>query len=203
MKVIFIVCDPVKRLLSDFKHVMASWAEKSHAVNRMFLGSESSAYPFQNMTFNSMVEKYLPMVRDRQEEYKKHKDVFEMFGIGRFAAVNISFSNGPNEFGMYKQAPFIFDGQELKSQPWKLFQRLEKYLQVESFFEEANFARREDGFYCVKMDNEELDCLPPSKGRSSNDTDLYSISKSTQSMLEDFYFRNELTLVASFLPSVD
>ena len=198
MKVIFIVCDPVKRLLSDFKHVMASWAEKSHAVNRMFLGSESSAYPFQNMTFNSMVEKYLPMVRDRQEEYKKHKDVFEMFGIGRFAAVNISFSNGPNEFGMYKQAPFIFDGQELKSQPWKLFQRLEKYLQVESCFEEANFARREDGFYCAKMDNEELDCLPPSKGRSSNDTDLYSISKSTQSMLEDFYFRNELTLVASF-----
>ena len=193
LKVIFIVCDPVKRLLSDFKHVTATWAEKSHAVNRLFLGNESSAYPFTDMNFDQMVEKYLPMVMEHPEEYKRHKDIFDMFGIGRYASVLTSFSNGPNDFGVYKNAPFIFDGQELKTEPWKLFARLEKFLEIEHFFSKDNFARREDGFFCVKMDNGDLDCLPPSKGRSS-DVHLYSISNSTQIMLEQFYFRKRAFL---------
>jgi hypothetical protein len=135
-----------------------------------------------------MVERYLPMVTEHPEEYKRHKDIFDMFGIGRYSSVLTSFLNGSNDFGVYKNAPFIFDGQELKTEPWKLFERLETYLEIEHFFSKDNFATRDDGFFCVKMDSGDLDCLPPSKGRSS-DMELYSISNVTQNILEKFYFR--------------
>ena len=83
VKNIFIVCDPVHRLLSDFKHVTSVWTEKENAINRKFLGPDSSAFPFQKLTFDQMVAKYLPKVKDRSV-FEKTPEVNEMFVTGHF-----------------------------------------------------------------------------------------------------------------------
>jgi len=81
VKNIFIVCDPVHRLLSDFKHVTSVWSEKDNAINRKFLGPESSAYPFQKLTFDRMVEKFLPKMEDGIL-FSENQEIAEMFSTG-------------------------------------------------------------------------------------------------------------------------
>jgi len=83
VKNIFIVCDPVHRLLSDFKHVTSVWSEKENAINRKFLGPESNAYPFQKLTFDKMVEKYLPKMEDGTLS-QENQEIAEMFNTGFF-----------------------------------------------------------------------------------------------------------------------
>ena len=83
VKNIFIVCDPVHRLLSDFKHVTSEWHEKKKKINRKFLGSESSAYPFQKLTFDKMVETYLPKVKNGWI-FGDSPEIAEMFSTGLY-----------------------------------------------------------------------------------------------------------------------
>ena len=83
VKNIFIVCDPVHRLLSDFKHVTSEWHEKKKKINRKFLGPESSAYPFQKLTFDKIVETYLPKVKNGWI-FGDSPEIAEMFSTGLY-----------------------------------------------------------------------------------------------------------------------
>ena len=49
----------VKRLLSDFTHV-----SDDHAKDGSWLGQDSQMYPFANLTFDQMVETYLPRAKE-------------------------------------------------------------------------------------------------------------------------------------------
>ena len=64
---ISVICDPVKRLLSDFVHVTdghgsVEWLEK-----------DSFLFPFANLTFDEMVKTHLPKAIEIYETGKPEK----------------------------------------------------------------------------------------------------------------------------------
>jgi hypothetical protein len=73
--IISVICDPVKRLLSDFVHVTdghgsAEWLDK-----------DSSLFPFANLTFDEMVSKHLSKAREIFETGKPEKwKQFPLYG---------------------------------------------------------------------------------------------------------------------------
>ena len=88
------VCDPVKRLFSDFLHVRAIhkmtkskpnrwyWQfYKIHFLKSQFLGPDSKLFPFANLTFAEMVNKYLPHFEQLDDE----NPVKKLFKIGKYA----------------------------------------------------------------------------------------------------------------------
>ena len=52
------LCDPVKRLFSDFLHVKDEHKVQKKRPNSQFLGEDSKLYPFAGMTFGDMVLKF-------------------------------------------------------------------------------------------------------------------------------------------------
>ena len=62
-------------------------------------------------------------------------------------------------------------------QPWKELANIERHLEIEqNFYTEERFAKRDDGFYCIKKEinkksidisDDDLICMPRSKGRSA------------------------------------
>ena len=91
------LCDPVKRLFSDFLHVRATHEKKNNKPNRFdlfffyisyfftsqFLGADSKLFPFANMTFEDMVNKYLPhFYQLDNKNVVKH-----MFRVGFYADI--------------------------------------------------------------------------------------------------------------------
>ena len=110
---ITVLCDPVHRLLSDFKHVTHDWGgDKPNRVNRQFLGPESVRFPFQNMTFDQMVSKFLPMfvknsVEKNQTVWLQYADVFEMIRYGRYGMVQRDYTGGENGNGFLTSKGFI------------------------------------------------------------------------------------------------
>ena len=73
------LCDPIHRLLSDFKHVTHDWGnDKPNRINRKFTGPDSVRFPFKNMNFNEMVQKFLPMFQKNNID-KNQSIAFEIF----------------------------------------------------------------------------------------------------------------------------
>ena len=58
VKIIMCVCDPVKRLRSDFLHVKAD-RPKAKAMNKDKIGPNSAIYPFRDLNFDQFVEKFV------------------------------------------------------------------------------------------------------------------------------------------------
>ena len=101
-----VICDPIHRLLSDFKHVTYDWGgDKPNRINRQFLGPDSVLYPFQNMTFDQMIAKYLPMMQHKNATdhfYKKYHEVFDMIGNGKFGWTIQHYKGGEFGNGMFQ-----------------------------------------------------------------------------------------------------
>ena len=71
------LCDPVKRLFSDYLHVKDSHNTKKKRPNSQFLGEDSKLYPFSRMTFSDVVRKYLTHL-DQLTEQNPIKHMFQM-----------------------------------------------------------------------------------------------------------------------------
>lgn len=174
VKNIFIVCDPVNRLLSDFKHVTSEWHVKKKKINRKFLGPESNVYPFQKLTFDMMVDNYLPKLKDGNM-FGDTPEIAEMFSVGFYGQPQKFFLG--EERVIERENGLVLDGAKLKTAPWIVFKELEKRFGLEPYFNESLFEKRKDGYYCVRIFNhsEPLDCMPETKGRtklSANQTSM-------------------------------
>ena len=127
---IAVVCDPIQRLLSDFKHVTRDWSGATrhgyNAVNSKFLGPESVLYPFKNHTFDSMVEKFLPLVemnkKQRPDEFKDFKNVMEMFRAGKYSVLERDYIGSIDNPVIFKNPGIVIDGGRMKTEPWMVFQ---------------------------------------------------------------------------------
>ena len=98
-----------------------------------------------------MVVQYLPRAEEifktgSVEEWKK-LPLFFMFIRGHYSDIY--------ELDQFFGEKFILiDGEQFKKQPWLATTQIEKKLGLQRFFVEEKFAQREDGFYCVKKENE-------------------------------------------------
>ena len=77
------LCDPVKRLFSDYLHVKDSHLSKKKKPNSQFLGEHSKLYPFSNMSFGDVVLKYLPLI----DQLSNKNPVKIMFKKGLYSPV--------------------------------------------------------------------------------------------------------------------
>ena len=108
------------------------------------------------MTFDKMVDKFLPYLNETTREAaskadppKNYQKVFEMFRAGRFKTLERDYI-GDDGRGMFENPGIVINGGRMKTEPWKVFQELETKIGLTPFFTEDHFGRREDGFYCVK-----------------------------------------------------
>lgn len=97
---------------------------------------------------------------------------------------------------LFKNSGLILDGNSLKTKPWEVMMKLEKFLKLDKFFDAEKFVKREDGYYCVRDETAEnkMDCMPSSKGRTSIRPEDLGISPKTQKMLRDFYEEKHVKL---------
>ena len=96
----------------------------------------------------------------------------------------------------------MVDGGNLISEPWAELEAVSTLLKLDitakNPFSKENFVRRYDGFYCIKnseTDKNDLICMPESKGRSKNVSD---IPEDVEKYLYDFYEKSNLELVKRF-----
>ena len=96
----------------------------------------------------------------------------------------------------------MVDGGNLISEPWAELEAVSTLLKLDitakNPFSKENFVKRYDGFYCIKnskTDKNDLICMPESKGRSKNVSD---IPEDVEKYLYDFYEKSNLELVKRF-----
>ena len=89
--------------------------------------------------------------------------------------------------------------------PWEELEKVESHLGISKrFFIKERFAKRSDGYYCIKktlseiknISDKDLICMPSSKGRSSKVTN--SLTKLNEKYLYKFYRESNLNLVPRF-----
>ena len=103
------------------KHVTHDWGgDKPNRINRQFLGPHSVRFPFQNMTFDDMVSKFLPLFLQNQEDnnqtvYQQYADVFEMIRYGKYQNVIRDYTGGRTDTGMFRTKLGIKSVQKLLS----------------------------------------------------------------------------------------
>ena len=140
--VIECLCDPIRRLYSDFLHVRDK--HRSKKPNSLLLGPQSDVYPFQNMTFDNMVDQYLPLYN----QMKPYDKVRLLFKQGLYSHV---IETGKEHFG---HRLIVVDGETFKTEPWTALGRIERRLSIDNdtvaFFTRKRFVKREDGFYVRK-----------------------------------------------------
>ena len=88
----------------------------------------------------------------------------------------------------------IIDGGVMIDRPWEELAKVETHLGISKrFFTKERFSKRSDGYYCIKktlseseeISDENLICMPSSKGRSSKVTN--SLTKLNEKFLYKFY----------------
>jgi hypothetical protein len=135
-------------------------------------------------------EKVANFESQAQTIYLQYADVFEMIRYGKYGSVLRDYDETN---GYFKTKGIVLDGGRIKTEPWFVFQELENALGLNPYFSKDSFARRPDGYFCVKNEknlqkfNGELDCMPASKGRTAATDLLYAISEETKKMLTDYY----------------
>ena len=125
--------------------------------NSQFLGPESKLYPFQNLTFDAFIQRYLPKL----SQLKHNSQVKRLFTRGHYR------NTIDAERAFFGQRLVLVDGGVLKERPWESLQKIEHVLfGRNNFFVRERFVKQ-NGNYCLLRKNGELLCMPSSKGRSA------------------------------------
>ncbi|CAG5103406.1 Oidioi.mRNA.OKI2018_I69.chr1.g759.t1.cds [Oikopleura dioica] len=130
-----IVCDPVKRLLSDFQHYKAEHPNALKMNDHKF-GNKSE---FSEISFNQFVNTRI----------KKH---INQTDIARSIIRTSTYKFPRTLLKSFPSQLVILDGGVLQKEPWKEMKRLKEKLKWKGLFYEGRFGKREDGFWCVKKD---------------------------------------------------
>ena len=139
------LCDPVKRLFSDYLHVKDAHNTHKKRPNSQFLGEDSKLYPFSGMTFADVVAKYLPNLSQMTDK----NPIKHMFQMGLYSNIL------EMEKKFYGDRLIVTDGGVFASQPWVTLAKIEKVLFPNRFnknmvfFHRKRFHQRPDGYYCL------------------------------------------------------
>lgn len=138
LKLILIVRDPVSRLISDYTQLDTKKMVKNIANRPSF----EQAVLLQNGSVNG---EYIPV---QVGEYDRHfKNWLKFFPLEQL---------------------LIVDGGNFIANPFEELQKVEKFLELKSYFQKSQFYySKEKGFYCWKTRRKtEPQCLGDKKGRS-------------------------------------
>jgi len=193
VKFIAVLCDPVKRMRSDFKHSQVAvhnngrdwWTRRNGEVN-------ARLYPFQNLT----LEKFVRLFVKRAEKLPKESRIRRIIDMGQYAS---SDQIVPSVEKISEKKNFhLSDGGNFIGQPWEELIQIADFLEIDSsYFTKERFEQRSDGYYCILKTNIYLNmtkpkCLSSSKGRSAKKP--FEISDATQRSLYQYYKDSNILL---------
>ena len=121
-------------------------------------------YPFANLTFDQMVDRYLT----------RAAEIYATNDLNEWKKVRIQSSPVERRFIPLRQIPLFYmfirghfddiyalnqifgprfmliDGEQFKHEPWVALEQIESAFGLDPFFTKERFGQREDGFYCIK-----------------------------------------------------
>jgi len=182
MKVIVVLCDPIKRLKSDFVHTTKT--TEPHA-KRIKSYSKIEDY----------ILEYLPKIKNEMIN-----NVDWLTDVYYHDIASSVITNGIYSFYLLhwlKYIPrenFLFlDGEAILKEPYKCMEDAQDFLNINQVLDEDHFyINEETGFYCAYVPGThktKTKCLPKYKGRTRNkeEDEYLHISDSTLNLLEEFY----------------
>ena len=155
IKLILIICDPIKRIISHHTHLL----------------SKPIRYGSLNVSLNLEDE-----ILDKNGNVKIEQEIDDIFNRN----IGLSFRNSLVKDSVYvmhlkrwlKYFPLnqilVLNGDELKQNPYVVMNKIEKFLHIEQFFRPDYFTFDSiKRFYCLssKVTGNETKCLSSSKGR--------------------------------------
>ncbi|XP_076825153.1 heparan sulfate glucosamine 3-O-sulfotransferase 3B1-like [Clavelina lepadiformis] len=171
-KIIVLLCDPVRRAFSDFKHFM------------------KKGYLPPNSSFTNVVQDALNFLKNTSKDAKMWENY--MKNIRQVAPFEYSIvSTGiyvmfmQEFYDRYDQQDIlILSGEELRNDPGSSLEKLQTFLDVkQAITNEMFFKNRQTGFYCIRLQQYPEVCKLP---RKTNEPTL-SADKESINNLKEFY----------------
>lgn len=182
-KLILSICNPINRSFSDFVH---GQYPKHHDENKTWFADR----------FDSVVDEYTSqMTALKNDDVEKNAKRASYLCRRNPRAMTCLFSKGmyqaytePWLSRFNKSQLLILNGDEWITDPGKLIERVQKFLDVPVLLKQKDFMKTDDGFFCFKRwwnatynpayeqnglvvtspDGDELFCLNSGKGRTRN-----------------------------------
>jgi len=182
MKIVIVLCDPIKRFKSDFVHTT-----KTHEPHAQLIKSYKGIEDY--------IVEYLPKVKS-----KIAKNPTWLTDIYYHSITSSVFTNGIYSYFIlhwlkyFPLEQFLFlDGEKILKEPYTCMEQAQEFMNMPKVLGKDDFyINDETGFYCAFIpgsDKNQTKCLPKYKGRTRNteDDDYLHISNATLALLEDFY----------------
>jgi len=182
MKIVIVLCDPIKRLKSDFVHTT-----KTNEPHARLIKSYKRIEDY--------IMDYLPKIKS-----KIAKNPDWLTDIYYHSIASSIFTNGIYSYyilNWLKYFPldqFLFlDGEKILKEPYTCMEQAQEFMKIPKVLSKDDFyINDETGFYCAYIpgsNKKQTKCLPKYKGRTRNteDDDYLHISNETLALLEDFY----------------
>lgn len=182
MKIVVTLCDPIKRLRSDFIHTTLTTEPHAQEIKR-----------FANIS--SFVDAWLPKVKnniiENGEEYLT--DIY-YHDITASIITNSIYSHYLNHWLKFfpREQILFLDGEETLKEPYKTMEKAQDFLNIDNVLRKEHFfVNEETGYYCAKRPEnmKKTFCLPKSKGRTGNlaDPSYLELREDQVKALEEFF----------------
>lgn len=138
--------DPIDRFVSDFLH----WEGRMREEGRPLPFPSFSHFAFQTVDWPG-----------GQVAVRNHSEVLSRLDRSCYARHLAHWLAvfPPNQI-------LVVDGDQLRVAPWKEIARVQRFLGVKQLISERHFVKNPaNGFYCWRLDGEQLKCLGDTKGR--------------------------------------
>ena len=194
LKIIVVVCDPVKRAFSDYTHVIHSnppvWEDAlKHTYNNSFGSYLSKSIEYLESAFNNPTNRPDPTKNFQHfvhQIYKSDRPELSILSNGLYSVLINQWLD------VFSRDQFYFvSGEKLITDPSSELMALEEWLGLPKFFKKENFKRSPKGFYCYNRENsqsKEAYCMHGAKGKTRNGiTGESIIPEKDQRILKEFY----------------
>ena len=196
MKIVFVFCDPIKRLKSDFMHVPLT--KEPH--NRI-IGAYSKVGDFIDSALPDIKSKLKLHGEDYITDIYHHDIAHSLF-------TNSIYVHHLKHWLEYfpRNQILILEGEEILKSPQKMAKKTQKFLNLEEEIKDEHFfINKTSGYYCIKNPATlEPHCMSTkAKGRSSKvDPEVLELSEEQEKELNEFFLPFNLQLCEIIGPSL-
>lgn len=182
MKVIITLCDPVKRMISDFVHTT-----KTNEPHGKLMRS------YDNI--GQYIENWLPHIEQKllSEGDDYLTDIY-YHDIAASVITNGVYAHYLKNWLKYfpRENILFVDGEQTLKRPYEVFEKAQRFLNIKTYLRKEHFViNNSTGFFCVKRPNniKKIVCLPKYKGRTRNSEDngYLHISEEHMQLLNRFF----------------
>nr|XP_039261366.1 heparan sulfate glucosamine 3-O-sulfotransferase 1-like isoform X1 [Styela clava] len=191
MKLILVVCDPIKRAYSDFNF-------ESHRTMKSLLRIQKNIPAPSN--FDDFVKDVLKYIKENERVLRRYfpsieEQILNSWSTSRYyltilntGIYSVYLKNWLKYFPL--EQIHIINGEDLLTDPVKVVQDTQKFLGLEIKVDERDIVfDKAKGYHCIRVHRKDnaVQCLADTKGTTRNKTISGMMSKETLNSLKKFY----------------